>query len=124
MDNPEQSPLQNQLLCPSCYKPITEDEYFCPNCGKKLRDKPVSTSIAKQTLVYLVSFFLPPFGLPWAYKYLKQPDKTSKSIGYVVIGLTILSVIISIWLTLSFINQTNKLLNSDLNGSFNSIYSQ
>ncbi|HSW87768.1 MAG TPA: zinc ribbon domain-containing protein [Candidatus Saccharimonadales bacterium] len=124
MDNIESSRLQNQLLCPSCKIPITRDEYFCPNCGKKLKDKPVSTGIAKQTLVYLVSFFLPPFGLPWAYKYLKQPDQKSKIIGYIVIALTIISLIINIWLVVAFVKQTQQAINTDLNGSFNSIYSQ
>lgn len=115
---------ENQLLCPACHKPITEDEYFCPSCGKKLKERPVSTGVAKQTLVYLVSFFLPPFGLPWAYKYLRQPDQKSKIIGYVTVALTVLSLIINIWLIIVFIHQTQKAMTTDLNDSFNSLYSQ
>lgn len=113
-----------QLLCPSCHIPVTEEEYFCPNCGKKLKDKPVSTSVAKQILVYLVSFFLPPFGLPWAFKYLKQPDQKSKIIGYITIGLTILSIIINVWLIMAFINQTQQAMNTDFNNVFRPIYTQ
>jgi uncharacterized OB-fold protein len=111
-------------ICPSCQHPLTDADYFCPNCGKKIKNKPVSTSLGKQIVVYLVSFFLPPFGLPWAFRYLRQEDEKSKAIGYVVIGLTILSIVISIWLTINFVNQTSKEITNDLNGSFNSIYSQ
>ena len=112
------------ILCRYCNNPVIQDDYFCPNCGKKLKDKPVSTGIGKQILVYLISFFLPPFGLPWAFRYLKQNDEKSRIIGYTVITITILSLIINIWLITAFINQTNKAINNDLNGSLNSLYSQ
>lgn len=113
-----------QLVCPSCHTPITEEEYFCPNCGKKLKDKPVSTGVAKQMLVYLVSFFLPPFGLPWAFRYLKQPDQKSKIIGYITIGLTIISILTNVWLIMAFINQTQQAMNTDFNNVFRPIYTQ
>lgn len=116
--------INTQLLCPSCHTPITEEEYFCPNCGKKLKDKPVSTGVAKQMLVYLVSFFLPPFGLPWAFRYLKQPDQKSKIIGYITIGLTIISILTNVWLIMAFINQTQQAMNTDFNNVFRPIYTQ
>ena len=103
-------------VCHYCQHPISEVDYFCPNCGKKLKDKPLSIGIGRQIIVYLISFFLPPFGLPYAYRYFKQDEKNAKVIGYVVIGFTILSVIINIWLIVGFVNQTNN--------DFNDLYKQ
>lgn len=106
-----------QPICPYCKKTISTSDYFCPACGKKLKDKPFSTSIAKQLLIYLISFFLPPLGLWPAISYLKQQDETAKKIGVVAIFLTIISIVITIWLFISVMNALSSGLNSqfDLN---------
>ena len=103
-----------QSLCPSCHNTIIAEDYFCPHCGKKLKDKPLATSAGKQTIVYLVSVLLPPFGLPWAFRYLKQGDEKSKIIGYIVIGLTVLSLLVNVWLCIGFINGITKDMNTTL----------
>src|SRR5438270_9534411 len=100
-----------QQTCQHCHNPVTDEDYFCPNCGKKLKDKPLSTGIGRQILVYLISFFLPPFGLPFAFRYFKQHDDRARIIGYVVIGLTIISVIVNIWLIVDIVNQTTQSIN-------------
>jgi len=88
--------------------------YFCPKCGKKLKDKLPSTTFSKQLIVYAISFFLPPFGLWPAIRYLRQQDDKSKKIGLAAIFLTIISILLTIWLTTSFINSFNKELNNQL----------
>lgn len=100
-----------QQTCLHCHNLISEIDYFCPNCGKKIKDKPLSTGIGRQIIVYLVSFFLPPFGLPFAFRYFKQHDDKARVIGYVVIVLTAVSVIINIWLIVGFVNQTTNSIN-------------
>jgi hypothetical protein len=65
---------------------------FCPNCGKPLRIMPPATTVSRQIVVYLVSFFIAPFGLWYAWKYLKQDDKKSNIIGVVVIVITIAAI--------------------------------
>lgn len=72
------------------------------------------TTFSKQLWIYLVSFFLPPFGIWPAVKYLRQPDEKSKKIGLVAIFLTIISLLITVWLTMNFINSFNRQLNSQL----------
>jgi len=101
-----------QTTCPQCKGNISPVDYFCPACGKKLKEKPLATTFSKQLWIYLVSFFLPPFGVWPAVKYLRQPDEKSKRIGWVAIFLTIISVLITIRLTIGFISSFNKSLNS------------
>jgi hypothetical protein len=87
------------IVCSSCNTPMMWSANFCPNCGNSLRAIPPTTSVSRQIIVYLVSFFLAPFGLWYAWKYLKQDDRTSKIIGAVAIALTIVAVVLTIWTT-------------------------
>jgi len=107
--------MEPQLSCPACKQNILTEYYFCPSCGKKLKEKPQSTTILRQILIYLLSIFLPPLGLWPAIKYIKQKDNKSKMIGCIAIILTIISVGISIWLYLGLINTVNQQLNQQLN---------
>jgi uncharacterized membrane protein YqaE (UPF0057 family) len=107
--------MEPQLCCPNCKQVVLPQNYFCPNCGKKLKEKPQSTAILRQILIYLLSIFLPPLGLWPAIKYIKQKDNKSKMIGCIAIVLTIISAGISIWLYLGFINTINQQLNQQLN---------
>jgi hypothetical protein len=97
VENPE-------TICPKCQNPVLPTDFFCPNCGNKLKENITSTGIAKQIGIYLLSFFLPPFGIWPAIKYLRQKDSKSKTIGAVAIVLTILSLTLSFYFTKSFID--------------------
>lgn len=99
-----------QKSCLFCGRSIPNDASFCPFCGKMIGSK-LSTSLSKQILIYSISFFLPPFGLSYAWKYLKQPDKKSRNIGLISIALTIISIIISIVLMEQILNSITKNLN-------------
>jgi len=58
---------------------------------------------------------LPPLGVWPAIKYLRQADKKSKKIGLAALFLTIISIVITIWLTINLVNSFNSGLNSQLN---------
>ena len=75
----------------------------------------MSTSVATQIGVYLLSFFLPPFGLIPALRYMRQTDRKSKIIGVVAIVLTAISLVVSVYYAIIFINQFNQTLTSQLN---------
>ena len=107
--------MELQVNCPKCKRNILSSDYFCPNCGKKIKDKPLSVTVGRQILVYLLSFLLPPLGLWPAVKYLKQKDEKSRIIGFVAITITIISIAITVWFTLSFLDTFNRQLNSSLN---------
>ena len=88
-----------QATCPHCKNQVLPIDIFCPACGKKLKNGEFSTNIQKQLGVYLLSFFLPPFGLFPAIKYLRQADSKSKTIGAIALVLTVISILITIFLT-------------------------
>src|SRR4030042_6425343 len=106
--------MELQLTCPRCKKNILPSDYFCPECGGKLKSKPPSTTFLRQLTVYAISFFLPPLGFWPAIRYLRQQDAKSKKIGLVALFLTILSILLTVWLTTSFINSFNRELNNQL----------
>jgi len=75
----------------------------------------LSTTFTRQLLVYLLSVFFPPLGIWPAIKYLRQQDEKSKKIGLAALFLTIASIVITSWLTISFINSFRKGLDNQLN---------
>ena len=94
----------HEITCSSCNTPMMPSANFCSNCGKALRIRPPSTTVTKQIIVYLISFFLAPFGLYYAWKYLRQGDRTSKIIGIVAVSLTIVAVGLALWTTAELFN--------------------
>ena len=97
-------------ICSNCKLPVLPEFYFCPNCGRQLRPKPISVSIAKQIGVYLFSFLLPPLGLYPGIKYIRQSDGKTKIVGWIAIILTVVSIIITIYFFSGFMNQYSKTL--------------
>ena len=100
------------IKCKECGHEISDEALACPNCGKPQRDKASSVSLSRQIFVYSVSLFLPPFGLWYAWKYLKQKDGKSKKIGIAALILSIISIIVAIWFIERFVNSINQSLNS------------
>jgi hypothetical protein len=113
-------PMENPpgIVCSSCNAQMMSSDNFCSNCGNSLRAMPPATSVSRQIVVYLISFFLAPFGLWYAWKYLKQDDHTSKIIGAVAIALTIVSITVTIWLAAGLFNSVNRYLNLLRDSSF------
>src|SRR3989344_4634402 len=77
------------ISCKKCHYVNSKEWYFCPNCGRKLRRPPLSTSFLSQLSVYLVCILFPPFGIIPGIKYLLQRKTKSAVIGFVCIALTI-----------------------------------
>jgi len=90
---------------------MSDEALACPNCGKPQRNNPPLVSLSRQIIVYSVSLFLPPFGLWYARKYLKQKDSKSRKIGVAALILTIASAIVTIWLTEGVMNSISQTLN-------------
>lgn len=104
---------QENIVCPSCKAQVPSYSYFCLNCGKKLRAKPLSTGVGRQIIVYLVSFFIPPFGLMHAYKYFRQEGTAAKIIGAAAVVLTIIALYISYITIKRFTDFYTDLLNGN-----------
>lgn len=100
--------------CPFCFAVINLTDIFCPHCSKKLKEKPLSSSIWKQIGIYLLSFFLPPLGFWPAFKYLHQTDSKLKKIGYIAVILTVISIVVTLYFTVNLVGQVNTQINSEL----------
>ncbi|HJX46005.1 MAG TPA: hypothetical protein VJ399_02465, partial [Patescibacteria group bacterium] len=83
-------------------------------CGKNLKPEPPSTSLTRQIVIYLESFFLPPYGIVIGIRYLRQGDSKSKTVGIISIVLTILSLLVLIKLTFDLIDIVNSQVNNQL----------
>lgn len=104
----------DQAACPKCHLPVLPVFYFCPNCGKNLRPKPLSTSTGKQIGIYLLSFFLPPLGLWPGIRYLFQKSGKAKVVGVIAVLLTMISVLIMLQLVMGMVDQFNQQLSTQL----------
>lgn len=101
-----------QNFCPFCGSPLGIDYIYCPHCGKQLQD--AALSFSKQLSVYALSVFLPPFGLWPGVKYLRSQNPAVKRVGIIVIVLTIVSTLLTVWLMQSTIAAFNNTLNSQM----------
>ena len=96
--------------CEKCKYQIQTDWYFCPNCGKILKEKPIT--IRKQIGIYLVSFFLAPLGLGWGFRYIRSKDKKIKLVGIISIVLTVISMVLLILAFKNLMDQYSTMLNN------------
>ena len=103
----------NPTVCPFCHFTLLETFYFCPNCGKKLSEPPITT--LKEISVYLISILLPPLGLWPGIKYLFSKNARTKRAGMIAITLTIISTIITLWLSVALFNNLSKSVNTQMN---------
>ena len=92
-------------LCPHCHLQIVSAFYFCPHCGKQLRTKPIVVSLGRQLVVYFISFFFPPLGLPFALRYIKQENKKTRIIGIIALCLIIVSFGAALYAYIIFVQQ-------------------
>ncbi len=99
-----------ERVCSACNTSVQSSANFCPNCGRQLRTIPLATTLSRQIIVYLISFFLAPFGLWFAWKYFKQGDDKSKKIGVVAIALTVISAALTTWTMAGLFNSFSSLL--------------
>jgi hypothetical protein len=98
-------------VCPYCKTLAPYSANYCSSCGKRLRQTIPSTSFSKQIIIYLVSFLLAPLGLFYAWKYLKQDDKISRTIGIIAIALTAISIALTVWTAFGLFDYIRQLLN-------------
>lgn len=100
--------------CKNCKTQVAESYYFCPNCGKKLKEPPFKFSLGKTIGILLGSFLFPPFGLLPGIKYFLKNDVRAQAIGVLAIAITIISTGLFIILTANLIGRTMNTYNSIL----------
>jgi hypothetical protein len=100
-------------ICPYCQNLNKSGSKFCPNCGKRLVPEELSTTPSKQLIIYIISFALAPLGLIWAVKYCRSSDKKTRTVGWIAVFLTVLSIIVTLALMRSIANGVNSQLNTN-----------
>ncbi len=98
------------MLCPQCYQPVLPAHHFCPNCGKKLNEPGLSTSVTSQILLYGFSIVLPIICyLAVSYwqgiRYVRSSDPKAQQMGWIAIALLVISSVVTFWLAGVWINQ-------------------
>ena len=71
-------------------------------------------SIVKQLSIYALSIFLPPLGLFPGIKYLSNKNPSAKKIGAIALVLTLISTIVTIWISVGLISSVNSAVNSQM----------
>jgi len=95
-------------VCLKCHQTVDSTDFYCRNCGINLKPKPPDTSIGAQFVLYISSVLLPPLGIIWAWRYLRQADTKSKIIGFVAVIITIIELIVIAQISVSLVNTVNE----------------
>lgn len=101
-------------MCKSCQNPVSPTYFFCPYCGRKLRQPPLSTSVGKQIGIYLLAVFFPFFSIIPGIRYIRQSDSISKSVGIVTLLLSGIFLMLNIYFFYVSMDYFKQLLNSPL----------
>ena len=102
-----------QAICKFCGQTVLSNYYFCPYCGKKLIEPPITA--VKEISVYLLSVFLPPLGLWPGIKYLSQKNERAKRVGVIAIILTVISSVITVWACIGLVGNISQSINAQMN---------
>ena len=98
----EQPIVTSGNFCPVCGTAVTSLENFCPHCGTKLQKVDMPLGFGRKLYIYTIAVVGPPFGLIWFFKYFRSPNADIKRVAYISLILTVLSIIITLWATISF----------------------
>lgn len=102
------------VTCSQCHQQVRSSDYFCYNCGKNLKPKPLPTDIITQLLYYGGSILLPPMGFIWGFRYVRENNKNAKVIGIVCMVLTVIVLLVAVQATVQVINMVNEQVNSQM----------
>ncbi len=106
-------------LCITCHQPLLPQYYFCPNCGTKIHEPPLTTSFNAQIWLYAFSVILPVicflFVTKWkGLRYLQSTDPKAKTIGATASMLLAVSTVLTFWYAYIY---TQKMLEAILQGA-------
>lgn len=90
--------------CKFCKSPTQESFYFCPNCGKKIKEPPFKFSLAKAITIIVAAILIPPFGIIPGVKYFLKDDRRAQFVGLITIAVTIIATGLMIIVTMKIAN--------------------
>lgn len=104
------------VACPFCHVAVRPTDYFCSNCGKNLHPAPLGITVFDQAKLYIGSIFFTPMGIFWGMRYLREKSDTSKIVGVIAMLLSIVTLIVAIQYTVSFVNTINSQMEKQFQG--------
>lgn len=104
------------VACPFCHVAVRPTDYFCSNCGKNLHPAPLGTTAFDQAKLYIGSVFFTPMGIFWGMRYLREKSDTSKIVGVIAMLLSIVTLIVAVQFTVSFMNTINSQMGKQFQG--------
>lgn len=114
--------MDTNLICKSCQNPVSETYYFCPYCGKKRKEPPLSTSAGKQMGLYFMAVFFPYFAFLPGIRYVRQPGEKAKAVGVIVLLTAGISLMSEVYFMYVFYNQFGQILINSLSVDYGSLY--
>ena len=111
----------DSVICKNCKQLVPSVSFFCPTCGKKIKEPPYKFSFLGVTGVVLESVLLPPMGIVPGIRYLRREETSAKMVGLLAIIITIAATVFMVAFLMNYINSVNSQLN-DVN-YLNNIYS-
>ena len=100
--------------CPVCHVAVRPTDYYCYNCGRNLHPAPPSLTTATLIPLLLRTVFLPPMGIIWGFRYVKQEGSQYKTVGYAMMIITVVVLIVAVRATMSIVNTATTQMNSQL----------
>ncbi|MBI5448849.1 hypothetical protein HY948_00875 [Candidatus Gottesmanbacteria bacterium] len=102
--------------CPVCRVTVRPADYFCFNCGKKLRVLPLGVTTGDQMKLYIGSVFLAPMGIVWGLRYLQEDGQKTKIAGIIAMSLSVITIIIVTQFAVRVVNSVNSEISTQLQG--------
>jgi hypothetical protein len=106
MENPQTK------ICHGCQRLISINDNFCSVCGQAQKLQEVKISFSNVIVACVVSLFLPPFGLLYVFKYLRQESFQARKVAWLCAGLTLLSSAFIIYLFNSIMHSATQTFDS------------
>ncbi len=91
---------------------VRATDFYCYNCGKNLHPAPLQTDTATLIALFIKTILLPPLGLIWGLRYLRQGDDRSKIVGIAAMVITVIEIILVVQWTVSLLNGVGGQMNN------------
>ena len=100
--------------CPECKNKIDEKVFYCPICGKKIKEKPAAMDFWHLAWLFGLSALLPPLNLGLSMKYIKSPDPNAKKMGWLSLGVMTVAILVGFAWAIKWAQNFNKQVSSEM----------
>jgi hypothetical protein len=104
----------NELFCQNCKNSYDPLWFFCPTCGKKIKEKPAGMGVWNILGLFTLSALLPPLNIGLSIKYIKDPNQKAKMWGWISIGVMILALVLATLWSIKTVNDINRQVETEM----------